>query len=190
MKKPKTISPRMVRSMTRRHNGYTIAELMLAIALFAFCSTAISSLMYATYNTNRAVNSTATTVSQAESVLRRMIELTRSAADISYSAGNGLMIQTPADSSNFTYIYTYYLKNDAQHAGQQQVWELIQKSNNNLAPSPINTVQDIQVIDNINTFTAARVGATFPEIWQYTLILNGLPNVSRTCQVTARNLTQ
>ena len=100
------------RRISRRRAGYTLAELMVSLSIFAFSSTAIGSLMFATYNTNRHVKGMADATSAAEITLRRIIEVTRSASDLQYtSPQSGLFVQTPPDSSNLSYIFIYYVSN-------------------------------------------------------------------------------
>src|SRR3569832_171799 len=92
--------------------GYTLAELMVCLSIFAFASTAVSSLMFATYNTNRHVKGMADATDAAEITLRRIIEVTRSAVDVTYTnATTGLFVQTPPDSSILSFIFIYYTSN-------------------------------------------------------------------------------
>src|SRR6185295_9874095 len=96
----------------KRRLGYTLAELMVCLSIFAFASTAVSSLMFATYNTNRHVKGMADATDAAEITLRRIIEVTRSAVDVTYTdPTTGLFVQTPPDSSTLSYIFIYYPRN-------------------------------------------------------------------------------
>ena len=94
----------------RRRAGYTLVELMMALSIFSFCATAVSSLMFATYETNKHVQGMTTATSASEITLRRIIEVTRSATDLQYvNSSTGLYVQTPPDSSNLSYIFIYYV---------------------------------------------------------------------------------
>src|ERR1043165_1094763 len=80
----------------RTRLAYTLAELMVCLSIFAFASTAVSSLMFATYNTNRHVKGMAEATDAAEITLRRIIEVTRSSVDVIYTdPATGLFVQTP-----------------------------------------------------------------------------------------------
>src|SRR4051812_23127120 len=96
----------------RRRSAYTLTELMLALSIFGFSSTAMSSLMLSAYNMNRHIQGMGDASSAAELTMRRIIEVTRSATDLSYtSPSSGLYIETPPDSSNLSYIFIYYVSN-------------------------------------------------------------------------------
>ena len=85
---------------------------MLALSIFSFASMAMSSLMFASYNTNRNAQGMTDATSEAEISMRRIIEVTRSATDLQYTdSATGLYVQTPPDSSNLSYIYIYYVSN-------------------------------------------------------------------------------
>jgi prepilin-type N-terminal cleavage/methylation domain-containing protein len=163
-----------------RGRGYTLTELMISLSIFAFASTAMSSLMFATYNTNRHVKGTTDATSQAEIAMRRIIEVTRSASDLQYTnASTGLFVQTPPDSSNLSYIFIYYTSNG-------QLREKIQTAGS------LTLIQDTAIVDAINTFTVTRMNAgSFPESYRVDLVLETTPvPISRSVVITGRNLTQ
>jgi hypothetical protein len=163
-----------------RRLAYTLAELMVSLSIFAFSSTAVSSLMFATYNTNRHVKGMADATDSAEITLRRMIEVTRSAVDLQYTdPTTGLFVQTPPDSSNLSYIFIYYISNG-------QLREKIETAGS------LTLIQDNVVVDSINSFTVSRLNpGQFPESYLVNVILNATPvPISRTVTITCRNLTQ
>lgn len=167
------------RTRRGRRLAYTLAELMVSLSIFAFSSTAISSLMFTTYNTNRHVKGMADATDAAEITLRRIIEVTRSAVDVQYTDPNtGLFVQTPPDSSNLSYIFIYYVLNG-------QLREKIETAGS------LTLIQDNVVVDSINSFTVTRQNpGAFPESYQVSVILNATPvAISRTVVITCRNLT-
>src|SRR5688572_10840748 len=97
-----TTKPTIVTAKARKRRGaYTLTELMLALSIFGFATTAMSSLMFAAYNMNRHVQGMADASSSAEITIRRIIEVARSAQDLEYvSPSSGLYIETPPDSAN------------------------------------------------------------------------------------------
>ena len=152
---------------------------MVSLSIFAFSSMAISSLMFATYETNQHVKGMADATDEAEITLRRMIEVTRSAVDVQYTnPTTGLYIQTPPDSTNAAYIFIYYLSNGQLREKIENVGSLT-------------VIQDNVVVDSINSFTVTRLNpGVFPESYQVNLILNATPvPISRTVVITGRNLT-
>jgi type II secretory pathway pseudopilin PulG len=168
----------------RRGLGYTLAELMVALSIFAFSSTAIASLMYATYNTNRHVKGMTEASDASEITLRRIIEVMRSAVDVSYTnASTGLFVETPPDSSNLSFIYVYYTQTSA--SGKLQLHEKIQNA------STLAEIQNTVIVDDISSFTVARQGTSFPESYVVSLTLNATPvQINRTVTITCRNITQ
>lgn len=163
------------RKVFRRLAGYTLVELMVSLSIFGFSATAISSLMFATYNTNRVVRTTVSDTAEAEIALRRMIEHVRSANDVLYDPATGLMIQTPPDSSSLSYIYIYYI-------AQGNLRERIQTAGS------LTLIQDNAIVDNLATFSVHRVGTTVPRSWQISITLTGSPPITRSATVTSRNL--
>jgi len=156
--------------------------MMIALSIFAFASTAISTLMFASYNTNRHVKGMADSTSQAELTMRRIIELTRSAIDLQYvvdAMGNfdpagGLSIKTPPDAGGIPYIFTYYIKTG-------DLYEKIQTA-------ALEDVQDLVIIENIKEFKVARVGSTFPRVYNVEVELHATPvPITRRVSVTCRN---
>lgn len=155
---------------------------MVSLSIFAFSSTAMSSLMFATFNTNRHVKSTTDGSAQAEIAIRRIIETTRSAADIIYSSpSTGLLIQTPPDSNNLSYIFIYYAQNN-------QLRERIQTAGS------LTLIQDTVLVEALatNGFTVTRTNpGSFPESYSVQITLATTPvAVTRTVTITGRNLTQ
>ena len=67
-------------SSSRRATGFTLVELMVAISIFAVASLAVTSLLFATMNTNRYIRDTSDNVSQSELAFRRVVEYLRSAS--------------------------------------------------------------------------------------------------------------
>src|SRR5436305_5360075 len=104
----------------KRNGAYTLVELMVSLSIFAFSSTAISSLMFATYDMKNHVEHTTDSTSSLEITMRRIIEVTRSGVDFQYTTpslsntSTGLYLQTPPDSQNLSYIYHYYEKVDPE----------------------------------------------------------------------------
>jgi len=167
------------RRSPRRRLAYTLAELMVCLSIFAFSSTAVSSLMFTTYNTNRHVKGMADATDAAEITLRRIIEVTRSAVDVSYTnAATGLYVQTPPDSTNLSYIFIYYTLNG-------QLREKIETAGS------LTLIQDNVVVDSINSFNVTRLNpGSFPESYQVNIVLNATPvAISRSVTITGRNLT-
>src|SRR4051812_48785907 len=167
------------RKPKKRRFGYTLVELMISLSIFAFSSTAVSSLMFATYNTNRNVKGMADATSQAEITLRRMIEVTRSATDLTYTdPQTGLYIQTPPDSSSLSYIFIYYISNNQMH-------EKIETAGS------LTLIQDTVVVDSVMSYTVTRLNpGVFPESYQVNLVLKATPvPITRTVTITGRNLT-
>jgi len=167
---------------TPRRRAYTLVEMMIALSIFAFASTAISTLMFASYNTNRHVKGMADSTSQAELTMRRIIELARSAIDLQYvvnasgvfNPAGGLSIKTPADASGIPYIFTYYVKNG-------DLYEKIQTA-------ALTDVQDLVVISNIKEFKVERVGDTFPRVHNIEVELHATPvPIMRRVSITCRN---
>ena len=151
---------------------------MLALSIFAFASTAMSSLMFASYNTNRHVQGMTDATSEAEISMRRIIEVTRSATDLQYvDSTTGLFVQTPPDSSNLSYIYIYYVSNG-------QLREKIETAGS------LTLIQDNVVVNSINSFSVTRVNnGSFPRSYEIYLVLNATPvPISRDVIVTCRNL--
>src|ERR1051325_843299 len=162
----------------RRNAAYTLTELMLALSIFAFASTAMSSLMFASFNMNRHVQGMGDATSSAEIVMRRIIEVSRSAIDLQYTdSATGLYVQTPPDSSNLSYIFIYYVSNG-------QLREKIETAGS------LTLIQDNVVVTNINSFTVTRANpGVFPRSYQIDLVLNATPvPISRSVMVTCRNL--
>ncbi len=180
MKLPTSSSPPDSCRAPRRRRAYTLAELMVCLSIFAFSSTAVSSLMFATYNTNRHVKGMADATDAAEITLRRIIEVTRSAVDVTYTdAATGLFVQTPPDSSNLSYIFIYYTLNG-------QLREKIETAGS------LTLIQDNVVVDSINSFSVTRQNpGVFPESYQVNVVLNATPvAISRSVTITCRNLLQ
>jgi prepilin-type N-terminal cleavage/methylation domain-containing protein len=160
--------------------GYTLVELMVSLSIFAFASTAISSLMFATYETKSHIQGTTDATSAAEISMRRIIEVARSAKDISYTdPQTGMFVLTPPDSSNLSYIFIYYQNNN-------QLREKIETAGS------LTLIQDSLLVGDLTSFGVTRVNAgKFPESYQVNLVVNGTPvPISRSVVVTARNLTQ
>jgi type II secretory pathway pseudopilin PulG len=163
---------------TRKRAAYTLTELMLALSIFGFTSTAMSSLMFASYNMNRHVKGMGDASSAAELAIRRMVEVTRSATDVSYvSPSSGLYIQTPPDSSDLSYIFIYYISNG-------ELREKIQTA------GTLTLIQDTALVSNVNSFTVTQLNpGSFPKSYQIDVVLNATPvPVSRSIVVTGRNL--
>jgi hypothetical protein len=100
----------------------------------------------------------------------------RSATDLQYDSSTGLLIQTPPDSSNLSYIFIYYISNG-------QLREKIETAGS------VTVIQDTVLVGNINSFSVARIGATFPQSYQIDLVLNATPvPITRNVRVTCRNL--
>ena len=168
---------------THRRRGYTLVELMVALSIFAFASSAIASLMFATYNTNRHVKGMADSSSAAELTLRRMIELGRSAVDILYVDNTtGFQITTPPDSNSYSYRFVYFVDNN------QLKERIISVSSLTGADQEIQTVT---LIPNLQSMTVTRLNpGAFPECYQVKIVLRATPvNISRDAIITARNLT-
>lgn len=171
--------------LSRRRRGYTLVELMMALSIFAFSSTAVGSLMFATYNTNRHVKGMVEATSASEITLRRIVEVTRSATDLQYiNPTTGLYIQTPPDSSNLSYIFIYYVKTGL--TGNLELHEKIETAGS------LTLIQDNVIVDNINSFNVVRKNpGAFPESYEVSLILNATPvPIARTVRITGRNLAQ
>jgi prepilin-type N-terminal cleavage/methylation domain-containing protein len=166
----------------RRRAGYTLVELMMALSIFGFSSAAVSSLMFATYNTNRHVKGMVEATSASEITLRRIVEVTRSATDLQYiSSSTGLYIQTPPDSSNLSYIFIYYTK--VGLSGRLELHEKIETAGS------LTLIQDNVIVDNIQSFNVTRKNpGVFPENYEVSLVLNATPvPISRTVRITGRN---
>jgi type II secretory pathway pseudopilin PulG len=162
----------------RRRFAYTLTELMLSLSIFGFASTAMSSLMFASYNMNRHVKGMAEASSSAEITMRRIIEVTRSASDASYTPSTrSLYVQTPPDSSNLSYIFIYYVSGG-------QLREKIETA------GTLTLIQDNILVDNVNSFNVTQTNpGSFPRCYQVDLVLNASPvPVSRSVMVTGRNL--
>jgi len=169
-----------IRGASRR--AYTLVELMIALSIFAFASTAMSTLMFSTYNTNRHVKGMADSTSQAELTLRRIIELTRSAIAVEhieplsgvFDPAYGLFITTPPDASNNCSVFNYCVVNNQLH----------EKVSINGTQT-----QDNIVVDNVATFLIARNGTTLPRIYDIEVDLQATPvPMTRKVTVTCRNL--
>lgn len=182
----------------RKLAGYTLVELMLALSIFAFSSTAVSSLMFATYNTNRHVKGMVNASDSAEIVLRRIFELGRSSAYFEDTGGNAIpvggsktsvSIETPPDTynPNLNYIYTYHQQTVN---GVQQLWEKIQPDVSGVVQTP---TQDCVIVSNINSFQVTRLDSgTSGTLQQYgvNIVLNATPvPISRSVVITTRNLS-
>jgi prepilin-type N-terminal cleavage/methylation domain-containing protein len=167
--------------------AFTLAELMVAISIFAFATLASSSLMFATYNTNRSIRGTATASEQGEVAFRRVVEYIRSAVAIGYNSTGGLMIQTPKNpnAGNLAYVVTYYQQYATTSAGPQlQLREMVQRADT------MAIIQDVPIVDDLIAFSVARQGASLPQLWRVSITVDGAPRVSRTSLVTGRSLLQ
>jgi hypothetical protein len=167
----------------RRPMAYTLVELMLALSIFAFASTAVGSLMFATYNTNRHVKGMVEATSASEITLRRILEVTRSATRVEYfGPTSGLYIVTPPDSSSLTYIFIYYVKTGL--SGKLELHEKIEKA------SDLAIIQDNVIVENINSFSVTlKNPLQYPQSYEVNLVLNATPvPISRTVRITGRNL--
>jgi type II secretory pathway pseudopilin PulG len=177
-------------SRNRKHLfGYTLTELMVSLTIFTFTSTAVSTLMFATYNTNRHIKGMADASSASEIALRRIVEVLRSSRDVQYTDPvTGLYVETPPDSSDTSYVFIYYTGTNPE-TGHPALWEKIESvvgSGSSLLP-----LQNVVIIDNLNSFTVTRQNpGVFPESYKVDLILNATPvPISRSVVITARNLT-
>jgi prepilin-type N-terminal cleavage/methylation domain-containing protein len=159
----------------RAVRGYTLAELMVSLSIMAMVSTAISSLLVSANNISKSVKSSTSATSQMETAMARMIETTRSAADVQFDA-NGLYIQTPPDSNSYSYIYIYYVSNN-------QLREKVEYA------SSLAQIQDNVLVNNVMSFTTTQVNAAGrPRAYQLVVTAGPNPAISRTCVVTGRNL--
>ena len=163
----------------RSRHAYTFVELMVSLTIFAFVSSAMSSLMFAAYNTNRHVRGTSDATSAAETAIRRIIEVTRSAADLMYTdPQTGLLVQTPPDSNNLSYIFIYYISGSQLH-------EKIETAGS------LTLIQDTVIVDSLQSFSVTQLnpGQT-PKCYEVDLILTATPvPITRSVAITARNLT-
>jgi len=167
----------------KRRLAYTLVELMVCLSIFAFSSTAVSSLMFATYNTNRHVKGMADSSDAVEIVFRRIVELSRSASVVSFTdTSQGLMIETPPDSSNnnLAFWYVYKIVNG-------QLVEQILSADGSFA-----VVQNQAVITNLSTTNGFQVTelSNVGQLAQYQIHvqLSVTPvDISRDVIVTCRN---
>jgi prepilin-type N-terminal cleavage/methylation domain-containing protein len=152
--------------------GFTLVELMVSLCIFSLMSTAIASLMFYAYDTNRYSRSENQLVQQVESAMRRIIDNTRSASTLGpYSSTTKLdeYSQSDPDNSNVKYNIQYYVSEGS----------LIETSDlygtNTLATG-------------VTAFTVETVQATAPTMLKVTIAASdGMNTVSRTCNITARN---
>jgi len=159
--------------------AYTLAELMVSLSIFSVASTAITSLIFASYNVNTQVQGESSATSSAEIALRRIMEEMRSGTSVSFTnASSGLYVQTPADSGGSTYIYIYYVTGNVLH-------EKIEVASSQAQ------IQDSAIVSNVGSFNVTRLNSgSAPQSYQVDLTLNSTPvAVTRSVVVTGRNLT-
>ena len=170
----------------KRRLAYTLVELMVCLSIFAFSSTAVSSLMFATYNTNRHVKGMADSTDAVEIVFRRIVELSRSASVVSFTdTSTGLMIETPPDSNNNNLAYWYVYKIDPLNPSH--LIEQILSADGNFTQ-----IQNQAVITNLSTNSGFRVTelSNVGQLAQYQIHvqLSATPvDISRDVIVTCRN---
>lgn len=102
-------------SPTTRHRGYTLAELTVSLSIFAFMAMSITSLMFASYRTNRYVKAETDTLSQVDQALRRMVDNFRSGANLGNSFSTtclDVVTQADPDNANLKYNVTYAVGSD------------------------------------------------------------------------------
>jgi prepilin-type N-terminal cleavage/methylation domain-containing protein len=167
----------------RRRDGYTLIELMLALTIFAFASTAISSLLYSTYRVNRHVQTATECGSQVEISIRRMIEVVRSATNVLLEP-NKLYVQTPPDPSGRSYIYMYYL--DTTGADPKLRPQLRERIAN---AGTLAVIQDVAMVDSISAFSVTEVTPAGEHPAYIIDIAAGKgQTIARNCTITCRNL--
>jgi prepilin-type N-terminal cleavage/methylation domain-containing protein len=167
----------------RHRRAYTLIELMLALTIFAFASTAISSLLYSTYRVNRHVQSATECGSQVEIAMRRMIEVTRSATNI-LLAPNKAYVQTPPDPQGRSFIYTYYL--DTTNPDPKLRPQLRERIAN---AGTLAVVQDVAIVDSISAFAVTEVTPTAEHPAYIINVAAGKgQTIARNCTVACRNL--
>src|SRR5262249_26867717 len=154
--------------------GYTFAELMVSLSIFAMIMTSASSLMFGAYDTNRYVQTQDESVQQIESAMRRMVDNVRSASTLgpNFSGSNlALVTQADPDNSLLKYNVSYSVNN------QNQLIETHDLYGSNV------------ILSNVSTFTVTTVQSTKPTMLQLTVIATepGGRTVTRACNITSRN---
>jgi prepilin-type N-terminal cleavage/methylation domain-containing protein len=156
-----------------RTRGFTLVELMVSLTIFSLMSTAIVSLMFASYETNAYVRAESTLVTQVETALRRIIDNTRSASTLGplfSSTRLDEFTQADADHSNLKYEIQYYVNNNNELVETHDLY-----GTNVLVPG-------------VTSFSVATIQSTTPTMLQVTLTAtDGQNTVTRTCNVTSRN---
>jgi prepilin-type N-terminal cleavage/methylation domain-containing protein len=152
--------------------GFTLVELMVSLCIFSLMSTAIASLMFHAYDTNRYSRSENQLVQQVESAMRRIIDNTRSASTLGpYFSTTKLdeFSQSDPDNSNVKYNIQYYV------------------SNGNLVETS-DLYGTSTLVTGVTNFSVTTVQAVTPTVLQVTIAASdGTNSVSRTCNITARN---
>jgi len=161
--------------------------MMISLSIFAFASTAVCTLMFGSFTTNRHVQAMAHSSGQAELPLRRIIELVRSAvkvelklkADNTFDPEAGLYITAPPDAANDFYIFNYRVVNNQLHE--------IVYFNSLSTPA----IQDEVMVDNVDydKFYVGQVGTTYPLVYEIEVTLKATPvPIMRKVTITCRNL--
>ena len=159
------------------HNhGYTFVELMVCLSIFSMISLAATSLMFASYNTNRHIRTEDESIQQMETALRRMIDNVRSASTLGpYFSSSpvclDLLTQADPDNSQLKYEIKYTLNAQGQLIETHDLY-----GSNVLA-------------NGITNFTLTVVQDTKPTMLQITLTMQQpqASVITRTCFVTSRN---
>jgi len=172
----------------KRHCGFTLVEMMVALSIFAFASAAVGTLMFTSFKTNKHAKNMLDSTNQAELAMRRITELARSTIYLRsvnlatgvYDAAQGVTLTTPPDAENLCYNVTYYVKSN-------QLWEKIELTDG----TPVqNNGQnhDHVIVENLKSFSVERATTTFPEVYNIVIeVKTNSGSIVRRMTVCCRN---
>jgi prepilin-type N-terminal cleavage/methylation domain-containing protein len=164
--------------------GFTLLELLLALAINCVIFTAVGVLVYGGVRTDSYLQSCNTAEAEVDLAMRRMVHNLQTAQDNSITLGTSTFtIITGPDSNSYNGVtypngatVTYSLQNDPLHTGQKLLVE-----NDPRYGSTANTLAH-----NVTTFNIALVTG-MSSLYQVDLVTGTAPVAERHFQVFGRN---
>ncbi len=159
----------------RRHGGFTLAELMASLIIFALVATAGTYLVGALSNTQQYVQSGTTSDSEAAFATERITENIRAATAVSFTSSS-LTITSPPSAliggGTFTISYSVL--------GTSLLETCVNNTNNQTYSAGI-------LVHNVSQFAVAQLAAN-PKAFQIVLNAGTTMKVKRTFVAFGRNL--
>lgn len=156
-------------------------ELMIGLTIFSIMATAVFGMLMGAMNTDRYLRAANTTESEVELATRRITNNLRTASAMATptttTAGNTLSITTQPDSGNGNATYSVSYSINASN-------QLIETDSRYGAGAAGNNV----ICNNVATFSVQLQTVSSPKVIRVTLTTSGPQAVTRSFQVTCRNL--